>query len=214
MNYLGQQLVSALAGDDIEYVPDLLEQGANPNYVYEGFTPLGLAVTNGNLYVVSLLRSKGAKKELVIPNLAGRVGGPKNAIELSAKMVEMNPGDENYLGIAFLLADTGTPNRARFEKQLARLAKDPAYEFYSENVEKIARGIMERRDVTDSIVPAVEERAKAKVRGLKKTVMSELKAVPGGPEYEAAKARFERPGGRRQRSTRRRVQKKRRTRHK
>ena len=103
MNDLGQQLVSALAGDDDDYALELLQRGANPNYIYQGFTPLGLAVTNGNLYIVSLLRSKGAKKELVIPKLAERVGGPKNAIELSAKMVEMNPGDENYLGIAFLL---------------------------------------------------------------------------------------------------------------
>jgi hypothetical protein len=73
----------------------------------------------------------------------------------------------------------------------------------------MARGAMEKRDVTDSILRAVEERGKAKVRGLKGKVMSELKAVPipGAPEYEAAKARFEGkgPGGRRTKRAKRRA---------
>jgi hypothetical protein len=213
-NTLGNSLIQSVAMGDDEWVRQILAKRPNVNYNYRGFTPLDVAVETGNLYLVILLRSMGADKR--IPLLKPEEWkGSKNAMELSVELEKNNPGDEEALAIAFFLAEPGTPNFVKFEKQLAGLAKDPAYHFESENAELMARGAMEKRNVTDSILRAVEERVKTKVRGLKGNVMTELKAVPipGAPEYEAAKARFEgRRGGRGYRSTRgRRVSKKRRT---
>jgi len=61
---------------------------------------------------------------------------------------------------------------------------------------------------------AFEEREKAKVRGLKKTVMSELRAIPGGPDASAAIARLTGvpPGGRRTAIRKRKARKTRKTR--
>ena len=214
---MGRGLIQAIGAGDIDMVRGILaSKPALINYHFQGgYTPLAVAVGIVDLYQVILLRSRGADKMAEIRKPADRdKDKPKNAMELAVEQEKKNPGDDEVLAIAFFLAEPGTPNFVKFEKQLAALAKDPAYQFASENAELMARGAMEKRDVTDSILHAVEERAKTKVRGLKKTVMTELKAVPipGAPEYEAAKARFEgRRGGRRQRSTRRRVQKKRRT---
>jgi hypothetical protein len=217
-NALGDSLIQAIYNGDIDMVRGIL--ATNPaliNYHFQGgYTPLAVAVGIVDLYQVILLRSRGGDKMAEIRKPADRdKDKPKNAMELSVEQEKKNPGDDEVLAIAFFLADPGTPNFVKFEKQLTALAKDPAYRFESENSELMARGAMEKRDVTDSILRAVEERVKTKVRGLKGKVMSELKAVPipGAPEYEAAKARFEgRRGGRRYRSTRgRRVHKKRRT---
>ena len=215
---MGRGLIQAIGAGDIDMVRGILASKPDLiNYHFQGgYTPLAVAVGIVDLYQVILLRSRGADKMAEIRKPADRdKDKPKNAMELAVEQEKKNPGDDEVLAIAFFLAEPGTPNFVKFEKQLAALAKDPAYQFASENAELMARGAMEKRDVTDSILRAVEERAKAKVRGLKKTVMTELKAVPipGAPEYEAAKARFEgRRGGRRQRSTRgRRVHKKRRT---
>lgn len=66
------------------------------------------------------------------------------------------------------------------------------YVFKTEGVKKIARRVF-------------EEREKAKVRGLKKTVMSELRAIPGGPDASAAIGRLTgREGGRRRTAIRKR----------
>ena len=213
---MGRGLIQAIGAGDIDMVRGILaSKPALINYHFQGgYTPLAVAVGIVDLYQVILLRSRGADKMAEIRKPADRdKDKPKNAMELSVEQEKKNPGDDEVLAIAFFLADPGTPNFVKFEKQLAGLAKDPAYRFESENAKLMARGAMEKRDVTDSILRAVEERGKAKVRGLKGKVMSELKAVPipGAPEYEAAKARFEgRRGGRHRsvRKNRRRVAKK------
>lgn len=211
-NALGDGLIQAVSSRNIEWVRQILANRPDINYNYRGYTALDIAVDTGNLYLVILLRSKGADKMIPFKNPA-EWNGSKNAMEHSVEMVKMNPGDDEVLAIAFFLSEPGTLNSVKFEKQLSDLAKDPSYHFRSKNAELIARGAMEKRDVTDSIAPAVEERGKAVVRRLKGKVMTELRAIPGGPDYEVAKARFEgRKGGRRYRSTRgRRVNKKRRT---
>jgi hypothetical protein len=209
---MGRALIQAIYDGDIDMVRRIL--ASNPalvNYRFQGgFTPLAVAVVSIDLYLVVLLRSRGADKMAEIRKPADRdKDKPKNAMELSVELVKINPESDEVLAIAFFLADPGTPNFVKFEKQLAALAKDPAHHFESENSELMARGAMEKRDVTDSILRAVEERVKTKVRGLKGKVMSELKAVPipGAPEYEAAKARFEGkgPGGRRTKRAKRRA---------
>lgn len=98
---------------------------------------------------------------------------------------------EQDLAMAYLIAEPS--DKPKYEKQLAdlyRRMESGEYEFKSDPAKRVARHVFEE-----------EEKTKAKVRGLKKTVMSELEAVPipGAPAYEEAKARFERrgPGGRR-----------------
>ena len=204
---MGRGLIQAIYDGDIDMIRRIL--ASNPalvNYRFQGgFTPLAVAVVSIDLYLVVLLRNRGADKMAEIRKPADRdKDKPKNAMELSVELEKINPESDEVLAIAFFLADPGTPNFVKFEKQLAALAKDPAYHFESENAKLMARGAMEKRDVTDSILRAVEERVKTKVRGLKGTVMSELKAVPipGAPEYEAARARFEGRRGGRHRSVR------------
>jgi hypothetical protein len=204
---MGRGLIQAIYDGDIDMIRRIL--ASNPalvNYRFQGgFTPLAVAVVSIDLYLVVLLRNRGADKMAEIRKPADRdKDKPKNAMELSVELEKINPESDEVLAIAFFLADPGTPNFVKFEKQLAALAKDPAYHFDSENAELMARGAMEKRNVTDSILRAVEERVKTKVRGLKGTVMSELKAVPipGAPEYEAARARFEGRRGGRHRSVR------------
>jgi hypothetical protein len=83
------------------------------------------------------------------------------------------------------------------------------YVFKSHTVEKLAQRLFEK-----------DEKDKAEVRSLKKTVMSELGAIPGGPKFEEAKARFEGkgpggpggPGGRRTAIRKRKARKARKTR--
>lgn len=212
---IGRGLIQAIGAGDIDMVRGILASKPSLiNYQFQGgYTPLAVAVGIVDLYQVILLRSRGADKMAEIRKPADRdKDKPKNAMELAVEQEKKNPGDEDVLAIAFFLADPGTPNFVKFEKQLAALAKDPAYRFESENAELMARGAMEKRNVTDSILRAVEERVKTKVRGLKGKVMTELRAIPGGPDYEAAKARFQGRGRRYPRSTRgRRVHKKRRT---
>jgi hypothetical protein len=62
------------------------------------------------------------------------------------------------------------------------------YVFKTDGVEQLARYVFED-----------EEKAKDKVRAVKKTVMSELRAIPGGPDASAAIGRLtgSPPGGRR-----------------
>ena len=200
---LGDSLIHAVNSGDNGWARQILASRPNVNYNYRGYTPLDVAVDAGNLYLVILLRSRGADKMIPIRNPA-EFNGSKNAVEHAAGMADMYSENDEVLAIAFFLAETGTPNRVRFEKKLVSLAKNPAYHFKSENAKEMARGITERRDVTDSILRAVEEREKAKVRGLKGKVMSELRAIPGGPDYEAAKARFQ---GRGRRFTRKQCKK-------
>jgi hypothetical protein len=216
---IGMGLIQAIYDGDIDMIRRIL--ASNPalvNYHLQGgFTPLAVAVVSIDLYLVVLLRNRGADKMAEIRKPADRdKDKPKNAMELAAEVAEItNYESDIVLAIAFVLAEPGTPNFVKFEKQLTARAKDPAYHFESEDAESIARGAMEKRDVTDSILRAVEERVKTKVRGLKGKVMSELKAVPipGAPEYEAAKAKFEGkgPGGRRTAIRKRKARKTRKT---
>jgi len=197
---LGDSLIHAVSSGDNEWARQILASRPNINYNYRGYTPLDVAVDTGNLYLVILLRSRGADKMMPIRN-PELFNGSKNAVEHAVRMAEMYSENDEVLAIAFFLSEPGTLNGVKFEKKLAALAKDPSYHFTSENAKLIAHGITERRDFIDSILRKTEEREKAKVRGLKGKVMSELRAIPGGPDYEAAKARFQ-GRGRRYRSLR------------
>ena len=77
------------------------------------------------------------------------------------------------------------------------------YVFKSHPVEKLAQRLFEK-----------DEKDKAEVRGLKKTVMSELRAIPGGPDASAAIGRLtgSPPGGRRTAIRKRKARKARKTR--
>jgi hypothetical protein len=77
------------------------------------------------------------------------------------------------------------------------------YVFKSDPVKKLAQRIFEE-----------EEKAKDKVRAVKKTVMSELRAIPGGPDASAAIGRLTGapPGGRRTAIRKRKARKTRKTR--
>jgi hypothetical protein len=208
---LGDSLIHAVGSGDNGWAREILASRPDVNYNYRGYTPLDVAVDTGNLYLVILLRSRGADKMIPIRNPA-EFNGSKNAVEHAVGMAEMYSENDEVLAIAFFLSEPGTLNGVKFEKKLAALAKDPSYHFTSENARLIAHGITERRDFIESILRRTEEREKAKVRSLKGKVMSELRAIPGGPDYEAAKARFQGRGRRYPRSTRgRRVHKKRRT---
>jgi hypothetical protein len=76
------------------------------------------------------------------------------------------------------------------------------YVFKADPVKEVARHIFEK-----------EEKARDKVRGLKKTVMSELRAIPGGPDASAAIGRLTGapPGGRRTAIRKRKARKARKT---
>jgi hypothetical protein len=100
------------------------------------------------------------------------------------------------------------------EKEMSRIKLLDLYErmmngdyvFKSHPVEKLAQRLFEK-----------EEKAKDKVRGLKKTVMSELRAIPGGPDASAAIGRLTGappggPGGRRTAIRKRKARKARKTR--
>ena len=113
--------------------------------------------------------------------------------------------EEQNLALAYLAP------RGPDEKEVSRIKlldlyvrmKHGDYVFKNDPTKGVARHVFEE-----------DEKAKAKVRGLKKTVMSELGAIPGGPEFEEAKARFERkgPGGRRTAIRKRKTRKARKTR--
>ena len=80
------------------------------------------------------------------------------------------------------------------------------YDFKSEPVKKLAQRLFEK-----------EEKARDKVRAVKKTVMSELRAIPGGPDASAAIGRLTGappggPGGRRTAIRKRKARKARKTR--
>ena len=77
------------------------------------------------------------------------------------------------------------------------------YVFKSDPVKELARLIFDK-----------EEKAKDKVRAVKKTVMSELRAIPGGPDASAAIGRLTGapPGGRRTAIRKRKARKARKTR--
>ena len=201
---LGDDLLRAVNTGDAERVSQILASKPRPNvdYNYRGYTPLDIAVDKGHLRIVLLLRNKGADKTIPFKNPA-EWNGSKNAMEHSVEMVNMNPRNDQAIAIALFLSDPGTPNYIKFEKQLADLTGRPSYRFTSEATEMLSKDKLKK----------VEERGKAVVRNLKGKVMTELRAIPGGPDYELAKARFEeKKGGRYLRSTRgRRVNKKRRT---
>jgi len=91
----------------------------------------------------------------------------------------MNPRNDQAIAIALFLSDPGTPNYIKFEKQLADLAKDPSYHFTSNATEMLSKD-----------------------KSKKRVVIDELSAIPGGPDYEKAKARFEGKKGGRHRSVR------------
>jgi hypothetical protein len=97
---------------------------------------------------------------------------------------------EQNLAMAYLFP------RGSDEKEVSRLKlldlhvrmKHGDYVFKTDGVEQLARYVFED-----------EEKAKDKVRAVKKTVMSELRAIPGGPDASAAIGRLtgSPPGGRR-----------------
>jgi len=101
--------------------------------------------------------------------------------------------------------------RGSDEKEMSRIKlldlyvrmKHGDYVFKTDGVEQIARYVFEE-----------DEKAKAKVRGLKKTVMSELRAIPGGPDASAVIGRLTGapPGGRRTAIRKRKSRKARKTR--
>jgi hypothetical protein len=188
---VGDDLLRVVNTGDAERVSQILASKPRPNvdYNYRGYTPLDIAVDKGHLRIVLQLRNKGADKTIPFKNPA-EWNGSKNAMEHSVEIVKMNPRNDQAIAIALFLSDPGTPNYIKFEKQLADLAKDPSYRFTSNATEMMSKDKSKKRSVID-----------------------ELSAIPGGPDYELAKARFEgKKGGRYLRSTRgRRVHKKRRT---
>jgi len=190
---VGDDLLRAVDTRDAERVIQILASKPRPNvdYNFRGYTPLDIAVDRGHLRIVVRLLNKGADKTIPFKNPA-EWNGSKNAMEHSVEMVKMNPRKDQVIAIAFFLSDPDTPNYIKFEKQLADLAKDPSYRFTSEDTEMLCKEKLK----------IVEEREKAVVRKLKGNVMTELSAIPGGPDYELAKARFEGKKGGRHRSVR------------
>jgi hypothetical protein len=113
--------------------------------------------------------------------------------------------EEEDLAMLYLDA-LGTKEAEEYGTPLADLyvrMKHGDYVFKSDQAKRIAGRAFEER-----------EKAKAKVRGLKKTVMSELRAIPGGPDASAAIARLTGvpPGGRRTAIRKRKARKTRKTR--
>jgi hypothetical protein len=190
---VGDDLLRAVDTRDAERVSQILANKPRPNvdYNYRGYTPLDIAVDRGHLRIVVRLLNKGADKTIPFKNPA-EWNGSKNAMEHSVEMVKMNPRNDQVIAIAFFLSDPGTPNYTKFEKQLADLAGHPSYRFTSEDTEMLSKDKLK----------IVEEREKAVVRKLNGKVMTELRAIPGGPDYELAKARFEGKKGGRHRSVR------------
>jgi len=190
---VGDDLLRAVNTGDAERVSQILANKPRPNvdYNFRGYTPLDIAVDKGHLRIVLQLRNKGADKTIPFKNPA-EWNGSKNAMEHSVEMVKMNPKNDQAIAIALFLSDPGTPNYIKFEKQLADLAGHPSYRFTSEATEMLSKDKLKK----------VEERGKAVVRNLKGKVMTELRAIPGGPDYELAKARFEGKKGGRRRSVR------------
>ena len=177
---VGDDLLRAVNTGDAERVSQILANKPRPNvdYNYRGYTPLDIAVDKGHLRIVILLRNKGADKTIPFKNPA-EWNGSKNAMEHSVEMVKMNPRNDQAIAIALFLSDPGTPNYIKFEKQLADLAKDPSYRFTSDATEMLSKD-----------------------KSKKRVVIDELSAIPGGPDYEVAKARFEGKKGGRYRSVR------------
>ena len=119
---MGRGLIQAIGAGDIDMVRGILaSKPALINYHFQGgYTPLAVAVGIVDLYQVILLRSRGADKMAEIRKPADRdKDKPKNAMELAVEQEKKNPGDDEVLAIAFFLAEPGTPNFVKFEKQLA-----------------------------------------------------------------------------------------------
>jgi hypothetical protein len=112
---------------------------------------------------------------------------------------------EQNLAMAYLVP-RGPDEKEVYRKKLLDLYERMMhgdYVFKSDPVKKLAQRIFEE-----------EEKARDKVRGLKKTVMSELRAIPGGPDASAAIGRLtgSPPGGRRTAIRKRKARKARKTR--
>ena len=98
--------------------------------------------------------------------------------------------EEQNLAMAYLVPrgpDEEEVSRIKLLDLYVRM-KHGDYVFKSEPVKKLAQRLFEK-----------DEKDKAEVRRLKKTVMSELRAIPGGPDASAAIGRLTGvpPGGRR-----------------
>jgi len=112
---------------------------------------------------------------------------------------------EQNLAMAYLVPrgpDEEDVSRIKLLDLYVRM-KHGDYVFKSHPVEKLAQRLFEK-----------DEKDKAEVRGLKKTVMSELRAIPGGPDASAAIGRLTGapPGGRRTAIRKRKARKTRKTR--
>jgi len=115
---------------------------------------------------------------------------------------------EQNLALAYLFP-RGPDEKEVTRRQLLDLyvrMKHGDYVFKTDGDEQIARYVFEK-----------DEKDKAEVRGLKKMVMSELRAIPGGPDASAAIGRLTGappggPGGRRTAIRKRKARKARKTR--
>ena len=99
---------------------------------------------------------------------------------------------EQDLAIAYLIAEPGTQDKSKYEKELAdlyRRMEKGEYEFKSMPTKEVARRAKLRMDL----------------RG-------EIEHIPGSPAYEAAKARFQGREGGRHRSVRKNSRKTRKSR--
>jgi len=112
---------------------------------------------------------------------------------------------EQRIAMAYL-NPTGPDEEDVYRRQLLDLhvrMKHGDYVFKNDPVKILAQRLFEK-----------DEKDKAEVRGLKKTVMSELRAIPGGPDASAAIGRLTGvpPGGRRTAIRKRKARKTRKTR--
>lgn len=113
--------------------------------------------------------------------------------------------EEQNLALAYL-APRGPDEKEVTRRQLLDLyvrMKHGDYVFKNDPTKSVARHVFEE-----------EEKAKDKVRAVKNTVMSELRAIPGGPDASAAIGRLTGapPGGRRTAIRKRKARKGRKTR--
>ena len=113
--------------------------------------------------------------------------------------------EEQNLAMAYLVP-RGSDEKEVSRRQLLDLyvrMKHGDYVFKNDPTKSVARYVFEE-----------EEKAKDKVRAVKKTVMSELRAIPGGPDASAAIGRLtgSPPGGRRTAIRKRKARKGRKTR--
>jgi len=214
-----RNLFQAATYGDIANVRKYLDLGANIEVKdYRGLTSLQIACARGHLDVVRLLLERGANIEaagesgqtsLILASMEGRLNIVKELLDRGANIeaAENRHGSNSlqmasFRGYPIVVKELVDRGANIFAKNVGGLTARQAAE---------RNGFSEVAEFLRKKEQAIEE-----VRGLKKTVMSELRALPGAKDYEDAKARFERsgPGGRRTAIRKRKARKTRKSRKK